>query len=185
MPRVDYTNRKTLAREEAQGSDGRLDVSSRVDSRGYYTSRDQEQSYTLPFDHQGAVAAEFSLYIKNDSSTKTLVVSAIGLNTVEAARIKFKFVTGTAAGGSVITPTNTNKSSSHAADATCREGDSADAVTGLTADGELDFVYVQATGHEQLRLDDRIRLGQNDAVALEYDEGTTGDFTGVVFFYFE
>jgi hypothetical protein len=58
-------------------------------------------------------------------------------------------------------------------------------ITGLTTDGLIDFVYVPATGHEEFRLDDRLRLGQNDAIAVEYDEGTAGDMSGVIFGYFE
>ena len=42
-----------------------------------------------------------------------------------------------------------------------------------------------AYGHEEFRLDDTIRLGQNDAIAIEYEAGTTGDVAGVVFMYFE
>ena len=42
-------------------------------------------------------------------------------------------------------------------------------------------------GHEELRLDDRVRLGQNDAIALEVDAVTSGTplVFGVLFGYFE
>jgi len=37
-----------------------------------------------------------------------------------------------------------------------------------------------------LRLTDRLRLGQNDAVALEMDTtATTSNIFGVIFFYYE
>jgi len=64
-------------------------------------------------------------------------------------------------------------------------GSAATGITGLTSAGLIDFAYVQATGHQEFRLKDRLRLGQNDAIAVEYDEGTTGDFSGVIFGYFE
>ena len=126
-------------------------------------------------------------YLKNESTTgKTLVISGIGVNSVENSRIKLWYVTGTAAGGTSITPTNMNKASGNAATATAMEGASAaTGITGLTTDSLIDFLYIQATGHEEFRLDDRLRLGQNDAIALEYFEGTTGDFSGVIFGYFE
>lgn len=186
MARIEYKNDITRALEEAEGSDGRLNVSSRADTRAYYNSRDKEQTYSIAFDFQSAAAGEYGLYIKNTSSTKTLVVDSIGINSVEASRIKLWYVTGTAAAGTALTPTNMNKSSSNAADATVQEGASAaTGITGLTTDGLIDFAYITATGHEELRLKDRLRLGQNDAIALEYDEGTGGDFSGVCFVYFE
>ncbi len=182
-----YRSDSTGADERAQGSDGRLNVSSRSDSRGYYNSRDVGQSYSMPFDFQSAAAGEFGAYWQNTSTTgQTLVIRGIGINTVEAARIKLVYVTGTAAGGTTVTPTNLNKASPNAATATAMEGGSAaTGITGLTSDGLIDFAYVTATGHEEFRLDDQLRLGQNDAIALEYDEGTGGDFSGVIFGYYE
>ena len=183
--RVEFKNDRTRALEEMEGSDGRANTSSRSDSRGYYNSRDEGRSFSVAFDHQTAAAGEYSIYWKNTSTNRDLVISAIGVNSVNASRIKLWFVTGTAAGGDAITPTNSNKISSNAAEATAREANAGDAITGLATDGLIDFVWVQATGHEQLRLDDRVRLGQNDAIAIEYDEGTSGDFGGVIFGYYE
>lgn len=60
------------------------------------------------------------------------------------------------------------------------------AISGLTTDGLIDQASVQLNGHEELRLGDRIRLGQNDAIALELNIGTvTPECFGVVFFYYE
>ena len=60
MGRVDFANSQTGAFQEAHGSDNRLDVSSRSAPRGYYNSRDNEQTYTVAFDHQTAAAGEYS-----------------------------------------------------------------------------------------------------------------------------
>ena len=79
-----------------------------------------------------------------------------------------------------------NGTSQNAADSVGREGGSeATGIAGIVIDKTVDFVTVGADGHEELRLDDRLRLGQNQAIALEYDEGTGGDMFGVIFFYFE
>ena len=185
MSRIQYLNDVTGSLQEAHGSDSRLNVSSRADGRAYYNSRDQGQCFTLVFDHQSAAAGEFSAYWQNTSADKELVISSVGLNSVEASRIKLHFVTGTAAGGSSGSPVNMNKVASKQAGSVARIGASGDAITGLTSAGLIDFAAVTATGHEEFRLSDRIRLGQNDAIALEYDEGTTGDFYGVIFGYFE
>ena len=185
MARIEYKNDGTRALEEAEGSAGRLNVSSRSDSRAYYNSRDEKQTYSVCYDHQGAVAGELSLYIENTSATKELVIAAIGTNAAENARIKLWFVSGTAAGGSVLTPTNLNKGSSNDADSIVRVGNSGDAITGLTTISCIDFAAVQSMGHEEFRLGDTVRLGQNDAIAIEYDEGVTGDLFGVSFMFFE
>jgi hypothetical protein len=180
MSEIEFRNDKTRAFEKMEGSDGRANVSSRSDSRAYYNSRDEKQAYSVCYDHQSAVAGEYSLYIENTSSTKELVISAIGINAAENARVKLVFVSGVAS-GSVLTPTNLNKGSSNDSDSIVIEG----VVTGLTEISCIDFAGVQANGHEQFRLNDVVRLGQNDAIAIKYDEGTTGDLFGVVFMMFE
>ena len=181
MSRIEFKNDKTRAIEETEGSDGRLNVSSRSDTRAYYNSRDVKQSYSACFDHQSAAAGEYSLYIENTSKTKELVISRIGVNAAENARVKLVFVSGTAAGGTVLTPTNLNKGSSNDADAIVRQG----SVTGLTEISCIDFEAVPANGHGEFSIGDTVRLGQNDAIAIEYDEGTTGDLFGVAFMFFE
>ena len=181
MAEIQYKNDNTRAHETAEGSDGRLNVSSRSDSRAYYNSRDVKQAYSVCFDHQSAVAGEHSLYIENTSKTKELVISRVGVNAAENARVKLSFVSGIAAGGSTLTATNLNKGSSNDADAVIRSG----AVTGLTEISCIDFEAIPANGHGEFSIADTVRLGQNDAIAIEYDEGTTGDLFGVAFMFFE
>ena len=185
MAEIQYENDSNGAVQRTRGSDNRLNTTSRVDGRVYYNSRDKGRAFTLVFDHQTAAAGEFSVYWKNTSNTRKLVIAHAGANSVEASRVKLHFVTGTAAGGSTITPVNLNRESSNAAEATCRQGAAGDAITGLTSAGVIDFEWVEATGHAEFRVDDAIRLGEGDAIAIEYDEGTSGDFGGVIFAYYE
>jgi len=185
MARIEFKSDKNRGIQETEGSDGRLNVSSRSDGRRYYNSRDDKQTYTAVFDHQTAVAGEYSMYIKNTSNTKELVISSIGINTANASRIKLWFVTGDAVNGAIMTPSNANKGSSNDSSSLARQGNAGSGITGINEDGIIDFVAVSAGGHEEFRLDDTIRLGQNDAIALEYDEGADGDFFGVAFMYFE
>ena len=114
-----------------------------------------------------------------------MVISRASANSVEFSRIKLWFVSGTAAGGTIITPTNLNKGSSNDADALVRQAAAGDAITGLTTQGQIDIEFVSATGHGEFLLNDTVRLGQNDAIAIEYDEGTTGDLAGVIDIFFE
>lgn len=191
MSDITFRDNNGGAKSQAGGSDERSDVSSRADSRGYYNSRDKGQAFSVAFDFQSAAAGEFGAYWKNvHGENLQLVISSIGVNSVEASRIKLHRVTGTAAGGTALTPVNENFPSANIAapegTTTAMEGGSAaTGITGLTSIGLIDFAYVQATGHEELRLDDRVRLGAGDAIAIEYDEGTTGDFSGVMFGYYE
>lgn len=186
MARIEYKNDVTRASEEAEGSDGRLNVSSRADDRAYYNARDQKQCYTAAFDFQTSASGEDAFYLKNDSSTLSLVVSSVGLNSVVSTKWKLWKVTGTAAAGNVLTPVNTNLSSSNAADCTAREGGSAaTGITGLSDVALIDYAYSGAYGHEELRLGDRVRLGQNDAIMIQVFETAGEDVSGVVFFYFE
>lgn len=186
MPRIQYIDDKNGNFQETHGSDSRLNVSSRADNRAYYNSRDEGQCYTVVYDHPSAADNEYSFYIKNTSATKTLVISSIGINSDDVALVKLFFVTGTVANGVTFTPTNLNASSSNAADATVLEDGAGTAISSVTDGAEIDSIGLVANGHEELRLTDRIRLGQNDAIALKIIKGTTTpDVTGVVFFYFE
>jgi len=177
-----------------KGSDNRLNASSRSDSRGYYNARDAGQAYSVAFEMTTPIAGEYFAYWQNNHPDGLqLVISGIGVNAVQAARIKLHVVTGTAATGSgvtAITPLNMNRSSPNTAASsgvtTAVQGDTgATGIGTLTSAGLVDFLYVVATGHEEFRLDDRLRLGIGDAIALEYDKGTTGDVAGVIFGYYE
>ncbi len=183
--RIQYIDDVGGSFQEAHGSSGRLNVSSRADNRAYYNSRDEGLAFSLAFEHSSSAAGQYSAYWKNTSANKELVISSVGINAVENARIKLWFVTGTAAGGSSATPVNLNKTTSKDAEATVRIASSGSSITGLTEAGLIDLAAAPANGHDEFRLTDRIRLGQNDAIALEYDKGTTGDFYGVIFGYYE
>ena len=64
-------------------------------------------------------------------------------------------------------------------------GSSATGITGLTSAGVIDCARAAAGSHQEFRLDDRLRLGQNSAIAIEYDSGADGDTDGVIFGYYE
>ena len=188
MAQLEYFSSITQGFQQVRGSGGRLNVSSRSDSRSYYNSRDSGQTFSLTYFHDEAVAGEISTAWQNTSIDKTLVISAIGVNSDENARIKLhRGTVTTLAGGAAITPFNLNGKSQNttSASAVCRQGTSGSQVSGITSDGEIDFLQVLALGHEEIRLLDRVRLGQDQAIYLEYNVGTTGDFFGVIFGYYE
>jgi len=96
--KLKFSNDVTGALEEAQGSDGRLNTSSRSDSRAYYNSRDDGQSYSLVYNETNILSGSTIAYWKNTSTTKTLVISSVGINATTAGLYELNFVTGTASG---------------------------------------------------------------------------------------
>lgn len=183
---IEYKNDINNAKEDAQGSDGRLNVSGRVDGRRYYNSRDRGQTYTIVWEHLPSATGEYVFYLKNTSTDKTLVLSSIGLNSEVATRFQLETVTGTPAGGNTLTPFNSNTSAPHDAVADVMEGgSSASGITGLTIDEKIDQAWCQATGHEEFRMADTVRIKQNQAIAIKCVENAGGDVAGVIFMYYE
>ena len=183
---IEYKNDITNAKEDAAGSDQRLNVSSRIDGRRYYNSRDKGQTYTMVFEHAASASTEYVAYVKNTSTDKTLVISSIGLNAEVATRFQLDTVTGTAADGTTIIPFNANTAAPHDAVGVFMEGDAAaSGIGGLTIASKIDQAWCQATGHEEFRMEDTIRLKQNQAVAIQALESAGGDTAGVIFFYYE
>jgi len=116
MPRIQYINDETGSFQEAHGSDSRLNVSSRTDSRAFYVSRDNGQAYILHIEDDDAAAGDLVTYLRNVSKDKRLYITDIHLNSENAATFKLAFGDATAATGTSVTPANLNKSSSNDAD---------------------------------------------------------------------
>lgn len=183
MAQIQFPSDVTGAHETLHGSDGRANVSSRSDARVYYNSRDVGRTFTMSFDDLDAAAGDYVAYLKNtDTNGRQLVIHKYKIASTIAGAAKVSFVTGTAAGGSTITPVNTNKGSSIAASATVL-GNSA--ITGLTEDGVIEIVGLPATGIHSSQADDVIRLGQNDAIAIEWDRGANTILEGTIVFFYE
>ena len=186
MTEITYQNDVSGSLQKAQGSDGRLNVSSRYDTRAYYNSRDEGQSYTAAFNFTASAAGEYAAYLKNTSTTKELVISHIGINSIVASGFKLATVTGTAAAGTALIPFNNNMSSNNDAAATAMEGAAAaSGITGLTPVLLIDSLYTGANSHEEFRIGDTLRLGQGDAIAIEVDVTAGGNVGGVMAFYYE
>ncbi len=150
--------------------DNRGDVTSKANSRSYYISRDLGQLFALSSHDPGAVAADYICYWKNTSTTQDLHIDVIRVGAVEAVLWKVWLVTGTGT-GSTITPVNLNTNFSHIAEATAL-GNAA--VGGLSTAGQVSNIRTGALGHEDINFADTLILGQNAAIAVEYDTGTGG-----------
>lgn len=176
-----HTSDKTGSIEEAKGSDNRSNVSSRQDGRPYYNSRDESLTFSLLWDDVSSEAGDMILYWKNtDKTGKDLVISFADLNSANTdSSFKLHLVTGTAASGSIVSPFCANQVKPKSAQATAMEA-AGTPITGLTISGT--FSHTSSSGFE---LTDTVRIGQDQAVAIEYEQGTTGRTWGEILGYYE
>ena len=191
MALIDFFNDVDGKREVSHGSDGRLNVSSRSDTRIYYNSRDLSDSYSVVFDYASATTADYVFYIKNTNTNgKHLVLNIVQLGCASTAAIyKLVTATDTPSGGSALTPSCLNRAAPTAAAVTCPSpANSNSAPMTLTAGVELDIVSgAGAYDHAELHSPDTIRLGQDQALAIELEFAAAADVRtyGAVTFYFE
>ena len=165
-------------------SSQRLNVSAKTRDRMFYVSRDEEQAYNAVMPTFSAAAGTYVFYIMNTSSTKNMFLHSLEYHSVENVQWKvFSVISGTAAGGTVITPTNLNLSSGRAAEASCLGGGST--ITGLTVGPQIGTHRTQAFGEAGMNFGEGLILGPNNAVVVEYDTGTTGLCEIDCIFHFE
>lgn len=187
MARIQYTNDENLSEQFVQGSDGRLNVSARSDSRSYYNSRDEQQTYSLVWADASTATGDHVLYWKNtDTTGKHLVISDIGMNSQYRADFQLLVVTGSATGGTAATPACLNRAAPKVANATALTAVTAP-VTNLTTDVIIDHVSVDVGGHDEFHLEDRLRIGQGGAIAIKclLIDTSPGLTWGVVYGYYE
>lgn len=192
MALIDFFNDRTGAREVARGTDGRVNVSSRGDSRGYYNSRDQSESFYLPFFDTRATAGDYVAYIKNDKTDKShMIIREISVGTQTGAAV-FKLIraTGTVTGGAAATPFNLNSGGLiEPAAVTSRTATDSNSspLANVAEDALIDILGVDgAYGEGEFHLDDQLRIGPEQAIAVEFDIGSTDDDVyGRISFYFE
>lgn len=184
---VEYVSDQGSGVEKTKGSDGRLNVSARTDERRYYSSRDDSQAFSLTWQDASTATGDYVLYWQNTATDgRHLVIDAIGLNSQYAADFELWVVTGTAAGGVATAPVCMNRAVPKSAAATARTADSS-TVSGLTEVVRVDIVTVGARGHEEFRLADTLRLGQDQALAVKCDltDTSPGKTHGVCFGFYE
>ncbi len=173
---------KGRGRVASVSEDHRLNSSAKTNPRIYYVSRDNGLAFILTSVDADAVAGDYILYLKNTSATRNIYIKRVAFGAVNAAMWKSWVVTGTAAGSSALSPTNINLTSGRTADATCRGNG---AVSGLTATSLLDVHRTVAAEHDHSQWEDALILGTGDAIAIEYDTGTTGLAECSIEFHFE
>ena len=123
------------------------------------------------------------LYIKNTSATKFLVINAIRTCGTVVQKVKFyrNSTAGTLiSGASNGQITNTNFTSSNAAEATCYKGTNGSTLTDGTHLGN----HINGIGHSTVYADDAIILGRNDTFSITFELASSGDVCAAVVGYF-
>ena len=188
MALLTVESNKTGGFEQIRGSNHRLDVSARSDTRSFYNARDQKQNYNMVWEHTASGTGEYSVYLKSIHKTKSLIITHISLNADNLARLKLWDVSGSAAGdGVIIVGKNTNLMSTNIAEISALHDGGGTPISTISKKGEaLGDVALVAHGYGEFLINDSLILGPNSAIAIEMVLGTsTPKIWGMISFFFE
>lgn len=160
---------------------GWLHTDAKAEGAPYHVARDDARVFRA-VSIDTAAAGEYTFYLRNDDTERDLVIRSIRCGNVVTTLYKLLSVTGTAAGGSALTPGNSTVGSPRTADVTCR-GDGA--ITGLTAAATLGILRVNANESDAFEIHDDVRIPQGQAVAVESDTTAGGIEEIEAIFFFE
>lgn len=150
----------------------RGNVSAKTAPRAMYASRDDGLAYAIVFEGiDGIVAGSHVAYVKNVSSTRNMFIDELGFGDSAAHKWKYHFCSGTAAAGTVVTPTSLNRTKNIPAEVTAMTGTTA--ITGLTVDGQLGTHWNGADEMTDHDFDYTLILGPGDAFVVELDTATS------------
>lgn len=159
-------------------SDGHLEVSAITQTEGQFINTKNEKVWSIPFEGLNPAGADdYVVYIKN-TGNKVMHISDIRIMADTAAtQIEINSVTGTAAGGSAITPVPRTVGSAQTPTATIESGTD---ITGLTSTGTIFFIQCDTVNREyHLRTSSKIRLPKGQAIGVLV-ETATANVTGVI-----
>jgi len=137
-----------------------------------------EKVWSIPFEGLNPTGNDdYVLYIKN-TGDKVLHISDVRVMADTAAtQIELHAVTGTAAGGTAVTPVPRTIGSATTPSATIETGSD---ITGLTSDGIIFFMQLDTANKEyHLSTSSKIRIPKGKAFAILVETGTE-NLTGVV-----
>ena len=161
----------------------RLNVSAKTGPRQFYASRDFSLSFNAVYDDLTVAAGEYSAYLKNTSSTRNLFINHVEFHSAENVKWKVWEVSGTAASGETVAPSNMNLGSGIPAEAIAMSGNTA--ITGLTQVKQIGSHRSEALSDSSMDYDGVLILTPGKAIAIEYDTGTTGICSHDIFFWYE
>jgi len=166
--------------------DGRARVEAKTNDRSFFISEEEGQSYVLISTSLVLAVGEYGAYWQNTSTDKNLHIKDVTVNSFQAGEFEISTVTGTAAGGVALTPSNLNRTSANDADATARGNGS---ITSLTHQTLYYKNHIGKFGHHDEDFEGALILGQNDAIAVKWvsqdSAGSTTTSTIVIFGYYD
>lgn len=158
--------------------DNRLNVSSRINSRMYYVSRDDGIAFTWSNTTYDYDALDTILLVKNTSSTKKLVIERISVGGSTATEVIIHCPTCTTPTGTSITGTNTNRTSANVAEATAISDE-----TTNTQSNKITSVKINGSNSGFLNVNGAIILGQNDCIAIDFVTDGTACYATIQGYY--
>jgi hypothetical protein len=156
----------------------RLSTISVSESAGRHINRANNKAWSIPIEGINPTATDdYFVYIKN-TGNKSLIINDIRLSADTAAtQLQIEGVTGTAAGGSTVTPVNKTIGAAEVPVAIVESG--AD-ITGLTSIGNIYFMQLTSVDTEyHLSTSSGIRIEKGRALAISA-ETATANITGVI-----
>jgi hypothetical protein len=160
-----------------------LETRAQTTGRAEWENHNHERAYAMYFSQAAANsgANECLGYIKNTADLD-LVIDEISIHATAADTIYVSKVTGTAAGGSSITPTNANVGSGLTATVTTMQHT---AITGLTDGGRLMNFYLAANGFVVREPKATIIIKKNSAIAIYTTTNQANTLKVNIWFHFE
>ena len=155
----------------AVSNEGRLETASIAEPHEFHIN-EEGKYWSVPFGPQDPAGAnDYVFYFKN-TGAKDLQLAHIRLSCTGAAScIQINQVTGTAAGGSAITPMALNLASTNTPTATLEEGTD---ITGLTSSGTLFFMELAAVSTVYaLESQSSIIVPKNQAIGILVETATS------------
>lgn len=160
-----------------KGSDQRLDVSARSNTRAFYNNRDKECLFAW-LSEFGCSAGNYISYIKNTDSTRKLYVEHIHFGSDANQVFYIHKVTGTATGSTII-GRNQNYAESNPAIGTFY-GDAA--VGGLTSTWKSKAIRVPANHSGLWTNSGGILLNNGEALAIQAKNAAGIDATAIGYY---
>ena len=175
---------------EGNGSDGgqintvgvdeekRMLTRATIDEFDAHINRESGKVWSLSFEGLNPAGADdYVFYLKNDGDKVLQVTDVRVMADTAATQVEIHAVSGTASGGTDLTPVSRTIGSAATPSATIETGTD---ITGLTNDGILFFLQCDTVNREyHLRTSSRIRIPKGKAMAILV-ETATANVTGVV-----
>lgn len=154
-----------------------LNTSAEVKEHDHVKNELDGSVWSLPFENVDPTGTNDNfIYIQN-TGAKNIEITDIRISSTVAGQVKINKVSGTAVGGTDISPLSRNTSKTVVPVAIVQSGVD---ITGLTEEGVWFFMQLDIVNRQyHLHTSSRIILGPTGSVALQW-EGATGILTGVI-----